>query len=151
MNAKRQLLSTLRDLLPETEKRPYTPIMKAYYMSCQKLETTSEEEIYEGILDLLFAGHETITSTVTNCVMYLGLNKNVVQNLRNELKEHGLMDSNGNDLNYKIVHDLKYLNNVVKEVLRLCPAAGAGFRRALKSFKLGVSNLYVNLPHLNFI
>ncbi|XP_053406786.1 cytochrome P450 26A1-like [Mercenaria mercenaria] len=138
MRAKRQLLNTLRDLLPETEKHPYTTILKAYYDSCQKLGTDSEDEIYEGVLDLLFAGHETVTSAVTSCVMFLGQNENVLEKLRRELAEYNLLEGNNrSDLNFKVINDLKYLKNVVKEVIRLCPPVGAGFRKALKSFELG--------------
>ena len=142
MSAKRQLIQKLRELMPYTEKHPFTPIMKAYYDCCRKLETDTEEEIFEGILDLLFAGHETIASTTTNCVMLLGQNKHAVQKVRDELEEHGLLsrdNENLNDITFQSINELKYVNHVVKEVLRLCPPAGAGFRKALKSFELGVS------------
>ncbi|KAL4232173.1 hypothetical protein ACF0H5_009748 [Mactra antiquata] len=140
MNAKRQLLSMLESILSDVDKRPYTPILKAHYESSSKLGMESIEEINEGVIDLLFAGHETITSVSTNCVMFLGKNKSVVEKLRDELRENNLLKHKGEEftpLDLQTINNLKYLHCVMKEVLRLCPPAGGGFRKALQSFELG--------------
>lgn len=41
----------------------------------------------ESATELLFGGHETTASTATSLVMFLGLNPDVVQSIRDELKE----------------------------------------------------------------
>ncbi|WAR21445.1 CP26A-like protein [Mya arenaria] len=140
IKAKTRLLNNIRDILPDLEKRPYTPVMRAYYDSTLGSGTETETEILEGVLDLLFAGHETVASTATNCLMFVGQRPDVMDKLREEI-ERTLPQGDGccqtADLSYARVNDMKYLNYVIKEVLRVCPPAGAGFRKALKSFELG--------------
>ena len=44
-------------------------------------------------------------------------------------------------LTYDIINHMTYLDHVVKEVLRVAPPAGGGFRRVIKTFELDVSVL----------
>ena len=93
------------------------------------------------MLDLLYAGHETLASVTTSSLMLLGKHKEVVDKLRDELIDNNIACDNEKpmaDLCYKKIEQLKYLGYVVKEVLRLCPPAGGGFRKVLRDFKLGV-------------
>lgn len=41
----------------------------------------------EAATELLFGGHETTASTATSLVMFLGLNPEVIQQIRDELEE----------------------------------------------------------------
>lgn len=41
----------------------------------------------EAATELLFGGHETTASTATSLVMFLGLNSEVVQKVREEVQE----------------------------------------------------------------
>lgn len=41
----------------------------------------------EAATELLFGGHETTASTATSLVMFLGLNPEVIQRVREELEE----------------------------------------------------------------
>lgn len=41
----------------------------------------------EAATELLFGGHETTASTATSLVMFLGLNPEVIQRIRDELEE----------------------------------------------------------------
>lgn len=45
------------------------------------------QAIKEAATELLFGGHETTASTATSLVMFLGLNPEVVQKVREELQE----------------------------------------------------------------
>ena len=57
-----------------------------------------------------------------------------------ELYEHGLLDPKaGPPLDYNTLSKLSYVNAVVKEVLRVAPPVGAGYRKALQTFELDVS------------
>lgn len=49
------------------------------------LSTTLLQAIKESATELLFGGHETTASTATSLVMFLGLNAEVVDRLRQEL------------------------------------------------------------------
>ena len=63
----------------------------------------------------------------------------VVEKLCNELHEHGLLRENdGEDLTYDVINKLSYTNLVVREILRLSPPIGGAFRKALRTFEIGV-------------
>ena len=63
----------------------------------------------------------------------------MVKRILKELEDHGLRDSQASDLTLDTVSRLTYTGYVVKEVLRLAPPVGAGFRKALRTFELDVS------------
>lgn len=63
----------------------------------------------------------------------------MVKRILKELEDHGLRDSQASDLTKDTVSRLTYTGYVVKEVLRLAPPVGAGFRKALRTFELDVS------------
>ena len=103
----------------------------------------SQQEVKDVALELLFAGYATCASAASSLLSQLAKNKHVVDRILEELKEHGLddVDDEGNDaerLTYRTVSKLKYLTYVVKEVLRLSPPIGAGFRKALQTFEVDV-------------
>lgn len=58
-----------------------------------------------------------------------------------ELRQHNMYDDAGG-LTLEQIGQLKYVSNVVKEVVRIAPPVGGGFRKALKTFELDVSNTY---------
>jgi cytochrome P450 len=63
----------------------------------------------------------------------------VVEKVRHELQEHDLEENKGDDLTFDLISKLTYVDHVVNEVLRIAPPVGAGFRKAIKTFELGVS------------
>lgn len=143
MNAKRRLIKELRRLLDHSKRHGSiipTPVMDSYSCLCEKLGTDDEFEVLEGMLDLLYAGHETLASVTTSTLMLLGKHKEVVDKLRDELVDNNIACDSEKpiaDLSYKKIDQLKYLGHVVKEILRLCPPAGGGFRKVLRDFELG--------------
>ncbi|XP_036428163.1 cytochrome P450 26A1 isoform X2 [Colossoma macropomum] len=101
-------------------------------------EPLSMQAMKESATELLFGGHETTASTATSLVMFLGLNPEVVQRIRDELKEKDVlsMHSPGKALNMELLEQLKYTGCVIKETLRINPPVPGGFRVALKTFEL---------------
>ncbi|KAL6474687.1 hypothetical protein MHYP_G00157270 [Metynnis hypsauchen] len=101
-------------------------------------EPLSMQAMKESATELLFGGHETTASTATSLVMFLGLNPEVVQQIRDELKEKDVssMHSPGKALNMELLEQLKYTGCVIKETLRINPPIPGGFRVALKTFEL---------------
>ena len=89
------------------------------------------------MIELLFASLETLTSTLTSTVMMLGQNPSVVDNIKDELKMHGLLDHN-QELTYSRIQRLEYTQRVCKEVLYRCPPAGGVFRRVERTFEMQV-------------
>lgn len=104
-------------------------------------ETLSRYAIAEAVLEMLFAGHDTVTSQMCSILMFLGKNKKCIDKLRKELEVKGLLNISdyNSEITLSVLNRLEYLNMVIKETLRLCPPVGAGYRRVLKTFELEVS------------
>ncbi|XP_042364019.1 cytochrome P450 26A1 [Plectropomus leopardus] len=99
-------------------------------------EPFSMQAIKESATELLFGGHETTASTATSLVMFLGLNPEVVDRLRQELMDKEEQGMDLHNLNIESLEQLKYTGCVIKETLRINPPVPGGFRVALKTFEL---------------
>ena len=100
----------------------------------------SLKEMKNICLEMLFAGHETTSSACCALVLQIAKHPGVIRRLQMELSELGLeSQGSGNDLDIQTLNKMTYVNNVVKEVLRLAPPVGGGVRRALKTFEMDVS------------
>lgn len=85
------------------------------------------EELKDQILTLLFAGHETLTSSLASLCLLLAQNSAVLQRARQEQAE--LADQS---LTFETLKKMPYLDQVLKEVLRSIPPIAGGFRIALQ-------------------
>ncbi|XP_067858557.1 cytochrome P450 26A1 [Heptranchias perlo] len=97
------------------------------------------QELKESATELLFGGHETTASTATSLVTFLALHPEVLQKVRRELQEQGLLNSDAKEnkqITIEVLEQLKYTGSVIKETLRLSPPVPGGFRVALKTFVL---------------
>ncbi|XP_066278863.1 cytochrome P450 26B1-like [Branchiostoma lanceolatum] len=99
-------------------------------------EKLSDQELQDTAMELLFAGHETTSSAATSLIMHLALQPQVVQKVHEDLEKHGLLQPD-QPLSLEQVGRLTYVGQVVKEVLRISPPVGGGFRKALKTFEIG--------------
>ena len=95
------------------------------------------QHIKESILELLFAGHEGLSSASTSLVAVLSRDKDVRSKLMEEMRLNGFMDKNC-DITFECIGKMGYLSGVIKEVLRMYPPIGGVFRSAKSCFKLGV-------------
>ncbi len=102
----------------------------------------STRQIQETIVDLMVSGFESMGSASTNLILQLFKNPDVLQKVRDELEENGI-GAPGCAMTYDDIQQLKYLNCVVKEGLRICPPIGGGFRKALKTFEVDVSTMFM--------
>ncbi|GCB72289.1 hypothetical protein scyTo_0001914 [Scyliorhinus torazame] len=96
-------------------------------------------ELKESATELLFGGHDTTASTATSLVTFLALHPEVLQKVRVELQEQGLLSSDSAEnkqITLELLEQLKYTGSVIKETLRLSPPVPGGFRVALKTFVL---------------
>ncbi len=91
----------------------------------------SLEELKDQVLLLLFAGHETLTSAIASFCLLTAQHPDVMQRLREEQDQLDIT-------NTPTLEDLKnmvYLDQVLKEVMRLIPPVGGGFRKVLQTFE----------------
>lgn len=92
----------------------------------------SLDELKDQILLLLFAGHETLTSAIASYCLLLAQNPQVWKNLQAE--QTSFADQ---PLTLETLKQMTYLDWVLREVLRLIPPVGGGFRKVLQPCELG--------------
>lgn len=89
----------------------------------------SLEELKDQVLTLLFAGHETLTSALASFCFLLSQHPVVLAQCRSEQQRLGKFEKLTSD-NLK---QMSYLEQVLREVLRLIPPVGGGFRKVICS------------------
>ncbi|GIX72766.1 cytochrome P450 9e2 [Caerostris extrusa] len=97
----------------------------------------SLDELVAQCVIFFLAGYET-TATTLSCASYLlALNPDVQDRLREEMVR-ALEETRG-ELTYETIHNMKYLDNVIAETLRLFPRReiGALCRRRLQAGRHG--------------
>ena len=91
----------------------------------------SLSELKDQILLLLFAGHETLTSAIASFCLLTAQHPDVMAKLRAEQDDLNITRT-------PTLENLKamtYLDMVLKEVMRLIPPVGGGFREAIETFE----------------
>ncbi len=86
------------------------------------------EELKDQVLLLLFAGHETLTSALTSFCLLIAQNPDI--RAKAEAEQNSLPDKT---LTLETLKQMTYLEQILKEVLRLVPPVGGGFRQVLQT------------------
>ncbi|MBS1879701.1 MAG: cytochrome P450 [Actinobacteria bacterium] len=97
-------------------------------------EAFSDREVRDQLMTLMFAGHDTSTSTVTFLLYELARHPAVAARLR---EEQDRVLGGAPPSAEQLESSLPYLAMVVDEVLRLYPPAWIGPRRAVRDFEFG--------------
>jgi cytochrome P450 len=97
-------------------------------------EGFSDKEVRDQVMTLMFAGHDTSTSTLTFMMYELARHPDVLGRLQKE--QDSVL---GNELPTidQLEREMPYLHMVLDEVLRLYPPAWIGPRRAVRDFEFG--------------
>jgi cytochrome P450 len=95
-------------------------------------EGFTDKEIRDQVMTLMFAGHDTSTSTLTFMMHELARHPDVVAKLREE--QDGVLGGDVPDID-RLEREMPYLDMVLDEVLRLYPPAWIGPRRAVRDFE----------------
>ncbi|GBM15440.1 Cytochrome P450 9e2 [Araneus ventricosus] len=95
----------------------------------------SEEELVAQCVTFFVAGYPTSTSTLSYTSYLLALHPDIQEKLRQEV-DRALLKNEG-ELNYEILHSMKYLDNVVSESLRLSPPVPKLERIVTTEYTLG--------------
>jgi retinoid hydroxylase len=115
-------------------------------------EKLSIEELKDQVLLLLFAGHETLTSAIASFCLLIAQHPEVLAKARAEQQ-----NLSSEPITPELLKQMPYLDQVIKEVMRIVPPVGGGFREVLQDceyggFKIpkGWSVLYqINTAHKN--
>ena len=89
----------------------------------------SLEELKDQVLLLLFAGHETLTSAIASFCLELAKHPQVMAKVRAEQQQFPPNEP----ITLEQLKQMPYLEQVMKEVLRLVPPVGGGFREVIRS------------------
>ncbi len=90
------------------------------------------EELKDQVLLLLFAGHETLTSAIASFCLLTAQHPEVMAKARAEQEQFA-----GQPLTLDVLKQMTYLDQVIKEVMRVVPPVGGGFRQVLKDCEFG--------------
>jgi len=97
-------------------------------------EGFTDKEIRDQVMTLMFAGHDTSTSTLTFMMHELARHPDVLAKLCEE--QDRVLDGSVPDIE-RLEREMPYLDMVLDEVLRLYPPAWIGPRRAVRDFEFG--------------
>ena len=94
----------------------------------------SDDEVRDQVMTLMFAGHDTTTSTVTFMLYELARNQPALERL---LAEQDEVLGGEPPRPEQLMRELPQLEMTLDEVLRLYPPAWIGPRRAVRDFEFG--------------
>jgi cytochrome P450 len=97
-------------------------------------EGFSPREVRDQLMTLMFAGHDTSTSTLTFMMYELARRPDVIERLQEE--QDRVLGGATPDIE-KLEREMPYLDMVLDEVLRLYPPAWIGPRRVVRDFEFG--------------
>lgn len=92
-------------------------------------KSLSVEELKDQILTLLFAGHETLTSSITAFCYLLAQHPDVLTKAKLEQQQIQLTEP----ITFEQLKSMQYLDQVIKEVLRFVPSVGGAFREVVET------------------
>ncbi|XP_063975450.1 cytochrome P450 4C1-like [Diachasmimorpha longicaudata] len=93
------------------------------------------EEIREQVNTFMFAGHDTTGALMSWALFCIGNDEKVQSKIHEELDE--VFGDSDEPVTTKQVHQLKYLDRVIKEVLRMFPSATAVSRSLSEDLQMG--------------
>jgi len=94
-----------------------------------------DQEIVDHMNFLMMAAHDTLTSSFTSMVYYLGMNPEWQEKLREEVDQ--VRARHGDMIPYEALGELELVDMAFKESLRLIPPVPMIPRRAVKDFEYG--------------
>lgn len=131
--ARNHLLEHLEKVIQQRQKNPTQDALGLLVQSRDEDGNgLSLEELKVQALLLLFAGHETTTSMLASFCMSLAQHPGVLEKLRTEQQN---IAKETPELNLETLKNMTQLEQVLKEVERLYPPVGGGFRGVIKPFE----------------
>ena len=97
-------------------------------------EAFTDREVRDQVMTLMFAGHDTATSTLTFMMYLLARHPGVLERI---CEEQDRVLAGATPSVDQLENEMPYLEMVLDEVLRLFPPAWIGPRRAVREFEFG--------------
>jgi cytochrome P450 len=123
---------TRRRANPDPERRDILSLLVA--VRGEDGEAFTDREIRDQVMTLMFAGHDTSTSTLTFLLYELARHPEALTRLA---EEQDRVLGGATPTQQQLEGELPYLEMVLDEVLRLYPPAWIGPRRAVRDFEFG--------------
>ncbi|PRD21810.1 UNVERIFIED_CONTAM: Cytochrome P450 3A8 [Trichonephila clavipes] len=101
----------------------------------------STNELIAQCVIFFLAGFETTASTLAFVSFYLALNPDVQDKLVAEIDE--TVKAGNSELTYEAIQNMKYLDNVISETLRINPPSARLERVASEDYKLGDTGIVI--------
>ncbi|CAL1283434.1 unnamed protein product [Larinioides sclopetarius] len=101
----------------------------------------STDELVAQCVIFFIAGYDTTATTLTMVTYFLAVHPDVQDKLRAEV-DAVLEDSNG-ELTYEAIQNMKYLDNVISETIRIYPISVRLERCAEEDYKLGDTGITI--------
>jgi len=137
MNASREILDQIvygeisqRRADPDPEKMDILSLLLG--VRDEAGEGFTDKEVRDQVMTLMFAGHDTSTSTLTFMMHELARHPDVLEKLQEE--QDRVLGGDPPDID-RLEKEMPYLDMVFDEVLRLYPPAWIGPRRAVRDFE----------------
>ena len=134
--ARKLLLAELENIIRDRQKgTPSGNDALSLLISARDDEgnSLSLDELKDQVLLLLFAGHETLTSAIASFCLLLAQNPDVMAKVRAEQQQFPATEP----LTLEQLKQMTYLEQVLREVLRLIPPVKNIFRTAINTCEFG--------------
>ena len=134
--ARKLLLAELENIIRDRQKgTPSGNDALSLLISARDDEgnSLSLDELKDQVLLLLFAGHETLTSAIASFCLLLAQNPDVMAKVRAEQQQFPATEP----LTLEQLKQMTYLEQVLREVLRLIPPVRGLFRTVINACELG--------------
>ena len=127
-------LSGERDGLSDKEK---TPGKEKYVFLYELIKATRDPiELRSQLLNILIAGRDTTAGTLSWVFYELSRNPHVFEKLRSEVVEHFGTYHQPKEITFEGLKDCKYLQNTLRETVRMYPNVPMNSRRAVRDTTL---------------
>ncbi|XP_044150471.1 cytochrome P450 26B1 [Bufo gargarizans] len=134
------LEKAIQEKLQNTQGKDYTDALDVLIESGKEHgNELTMQELKDATLELIFAAYATTASASTSLIMQLLKHPAVLEKLKEELRGNGILH-NGciceGALRVDTISSLRYLDCVIKELLRLFTPISGGYRTVLQTFEL---------------
>ncbi|KAH6684786.1 cytochrome P450 oxidoreductase [Halenospora varia] len=116
---------------PKDNSLPIDFITRFMYIQSENSTKLSNKDIMESSMANIGAGSDTTGVSLTSIMYHVFQNPGVLQQLRKELDEAAMRGALSKPATFKETQQLPYLQAVIKEALRIHPAAGLTLGRVV--------------------